>query len=121
MGVACVLAFAKRFRAAEHQHTAAAFGHELLHEHHLVAREKVRFQIVHDDGVILVKVFGCFGKPPSIRIRLSCSNERARADRSVRVLIRVAEPAVERITRLAAPPHELELLLAPRNAINATS
>ena len=54
-GRVLVFALMKRLRAAQHQQTAAALGHELLQQRHLVAREKLRFEIVEDHGVITLK------------------------------------------------------------------
>ena len=52
----------KRFLAAQHQKAAAAFGDELLEEHHLIGCEEFRFEIVDDDSVISIKLFRCLRK-----------------------------------------------------------
>ena len=57
-GRALILAFLESVNAAEHEKTAAAFGHELLQQRRLIGRKELCLQIVHDHRVIAIQVFG---------------------------------------------------------------
>src|SRR5206468_3553773 len=117
-GRALIFAFLESVNAAEHEKTAAAFGHELLQQRRLVGRKELRLQIVHDHRVIAIEVFG--------RARKSGSQlefiARVKPDEHWLIITLdlvgrlVPETAIKRIAGLAGAAKEIEFRFAPGDA-----
>ena len=104
----------KGLRTAEHQESAPALGNKFLQQRHLVAREKLRFQVVHHHRVIAEEFLCRFGKTADQLCRVA--RVEAHEHRLVvafdLVLRLIAEAPEERVARFAGPPDEFELRLA---------
>ena len=117
-GCAVVFPFLKRFRAAEHEEAAAAFGHEFLEQHQLVGGKKLGFEIVEDDGVVAVEIFGKFGEAAAeLVLVLGVQADQHRLIVAFGLFLGlIAETTEERVAGFAGASAKLELRLASRDA-----
>ena len=111
---AFVFALMKGLRAAEHEESAAALGNKFLQQGHLVAREKIRFEVIHYHRVIAVEFLGRLGKTAHQfrRVARVEAHEHRLVVAFDLFLRLIAEAAEERVARFARPPDEFELRLA---------